>query len=157
MLKEGELIGAFAIYARRCEPFTDKQIGLVETFADQAVIAIENARSAQRAAQQRELPKRWSSRPPPPRCSRSSARSPRDLEPFFDTMLVNAAGSAKRKLGISVSCDDGRPSRSWRFAVMPASSTVLSAANRCDPSPTTGLDGGSRAKSGSCIFPILMD
>jgi signal transduction histidine kinase/HAMP domain-containing protein len=44
MLKENNLVGAIVVYRREIQPFTESQIALLKTFADQAVIAIENVR-----------------------------------------------------------------------------------------------------------------
>ena len=100
MLKDEELIGTIGIYRQEVRPFTDKQIELVENFAAQAVIAIENTRLLNELRQRTDdLPNRWSSRPRPRKCLRVISSSPGELEPVFQAMLENAMRICEAKFG----------------------------------------------------------
>ena len=69
LFREGVAVGTIQLRRAEIKPFTNKQIALLDTFAAQAVIAIENARLLNELRQRTDdLAKRWSSRPRPRRC-----------------------------------------------------------------------------------------
>ena len=100
ILKGEDLLGILLIYHLEVRPFTDKQIALVETFADQAAIAIENARLFEAEQQRtRELTESLEQQTATSEVLQVISGSPGDLEPVFETMLAKAVRICDAKFG----------------------------------------------------------
>src|SRR5262249_35500639 len=108
LLREGTAIGVIVLQRSTARPFTDKQIKLATTFADQAVIAIENVRLFE--AEQQRTPE------PPESLEQQTATSevlgvisssPGELEPVFQAMLENATRLCQADLGTMALYEDG--------------------------------------------------
>ena len=84
LVKERNLIGAITIYRQQVLAFTDKQIELVENFANQAVIAVENTRLLN------ELRESLQQQTATAEVLGVISSSPGELQPVFDAMLANA-------------------------------------------------------------------
>jgi two-component system NtrC family sensor kinase len=132
MLREGNAIGTIVVTRRDPAPFSKNEVELLQTFADQAVIAIENARlfneTKEALAQQTATSE----------VLEVISSSPGDLQPVFKSMLDNALRICEAKFG-QLLLFDGRGFLAAELHNTPAEYAELFKRGPLVPGPNTGL------------------
>ncbi|MGB9043692.1 MAG: GAF domain-containing protein, partial [Pseudolabrys sp.] len=147
MLKEGELIGAIAMYRQEVRPFTDKQIQLVQGFAAQAVIAIENTRLLNELRQRTDdLSESLEQQTATSEVLKVISSSTGELQPVFQAVLESATRLCAAKFGNLYLCEGDAFRTVAMHNVPPAFAEVRKRDPLVRPGPGGTLDRLRRSK-----------
>ena len=133
LLREGIPIGLVVLHRAAVRPFTDKQIELIETFAAQAVIAIENTRLLS------ELRESLQQQTATADVLKVISSSPGDMKPVFGAMLTNALRICEAKFGHLLLYDGERFHAAHLHDVPAAYREYWQKHGPIRPNPNTGL------------------
>jgi GAF domain-containing protein len=158
LLREGVPVGVLALSRSSVKPFSDKQIELATTFADQAVIAIENVRLFDEVqARTRELSESLEQQTATSEVLRVISSSPGELEPVFEAMLANAVRICEAKYG-TLYLHEGTTFRLAATNGLPlAVAEELRLAGPRRPAPNTSLGRLARTKQTAYIADALSE
>jgi GAF domain-containing protein len=147
MLKGDELLGVILAYRLEVKPFTDTQIALVETFADQAVIAIQNVRLFDEVqARTRELSEALEQQTATSEVLQAISSSPGELEPVFRGVLENATRICGAKFGVMFYYQDGALRPAAELNVPTAFSEFIRQRGPFQPAPGSTFEHVIRTK-----------
>jgi two-component system, NtrC family, sensor kinase len=140
LLRDQEVIGAINIRRTEVRPFTDKQIELVSTFADQAVIAIENARLFNEVQERTvELSEALEQQTATAEVLSVISSSTGDLAPVFETMLGKAMELCGASFGVLSTFDGSRVHTAATYGLPPAYEEYRRTQHSLEYGPGTGL------------------
>jgi len=146
LLREGVPIGALALTRSDVRPFAEKQIELVATFADQAVIAIENVRLFDEVqARTRDLSEALEQQTATSEVLQVISGSPGELEPVFRAMLENAVRICGAEFG-TLALYDGDAFRYAALHNVPPAFAQARFHEPIRPHPQAGLSQVARTK-----------
>jgi GAF domain-containing protein len=158
MLKDDELVGLIGIYRQQVRPFSDKQIALVQNFAAQAVIAIENTRLLNELRQRTtDLTESLEQQTATSEVLSVISSSPGELEPVFQTMLESATRICTAKFGTLYRFDGEAFHLAAQFGMPPALAEFQRLRGRFQPSPGGHLDRVMRTKRASQTADIAAE
>jgi GAF domain-containing protein/CheY-like chemotaxis protein len=137
MLRADELLGVITIYRYEVRPFTDSQTALLETFADQAAIAIENARLlTELQAKNASLTEALEQQTATAEILRVISSSPTDVQPVFGTIVRSAVQLSGARFGLLYRFDGSLLHLVAHHDLTPETLEALQRAYPMRPTPT---------------------
>src|SRR6516165_5149311 len=147
LMREGVAIGVMALRRAEAQLFTERQVALLQVFADQAVIAIENARLLNELRQRTtDLTESLEQQTAASEVLKVISSSPGELEPVFQAMLANAVRLCEAKFGVLNLHEHGTLHMGAMHNVPAAFAEFLQSRRDYQPIPGSPIDRAVRPK-----------